>query len=58
MRKVIAIKDMFGKELPIEKMEFTFVGKNYAYGHYKGYGTCFAKVYGEADGYTVITEEK
>lgn len=56
MRKVIAIKDMFGEELPIEKMEFTFVGKDHAYGHYTGYG--FDKMYGPWDGYTVITEEK
>lgn len=54
-RKVISIRDMWGEKLPIEKMEFWFVGKDCAIGHYKGFG--FDKNYTSADGYTVITEE-
>ena len=54
-RRVIEIRDMFGEKLPIEKMEFWFVGVDYAHGHFKGYG--FDKCYAKYDGYTVITEE-
>jgi hypothetical protein len=54
-RKVVSIVDMWGNPLPIEKMEFWFVGDDYAIGHYKGYG--FDKKYASCDGYTVITEE-
>lgn len=53
--RVVSISDMWGDKLPIEKMEFWFVGKDYAIGHYKGYG--FDKKYASHDGYTVITEE-
>ena len=53
--RVVSITDMGGNKLPIEKMEFWFIGKNYAIGHYKGYG--FDKKYASYDGYTVITEE-
>ena len=52
--KLISIVDMWGEPLPIEKMEFWFVGKDFAIGHYKGYG--FAKRYDKCDGYTVTTE--
>jgi hypothetical protein len=52
--KVVKIVDCFGHELPIDKMEFTWVGKDSAFGHYKGYG--FDKMYSKADLYTVITE--
>lgn len=54
-RKVVSIVDMWGNPLPIEKMEFWFVGDDYAIGHYKGYG--FDKKYASYDGYTVTTEE-
>ena len=54
-RKVISITDIWGNKLPIEKMEFWFVGEDYAIGHYKGYG--FDKKYASYNGYTVITEE-
>ena len=53
MRKVISITDMWGAKLPIEKMEFWFVGEDYAIGHYKGYG--FDKKYTSCNGYTVVT---
>lgn len=55
MRKVISIIDMWGTKLPIEKMEFLYVGKDYAIGHFKGYG--FNKKYASCDGYTVVTEK-
>lgn len=54
-RKVVSIVDMWGNQLPIEKMEFWSVGEDYAIGHYKDYG--FDKKYASCDGYTVITEE-
>lgn len=54
-RKVVSITDLFGNKLPIEKMEFWFVGEDYAIGHYKGYG--FDKKYASYDGYTVVTAE-
>lgn len=53
--KVISITDMWGNPLPIENMEFWFIGKNYAIGHFKGYG--FDKRYSSCNGYTVITKE-
>ena len=52
---IIAIIDRSGNYLPIEKMEFDFIGKDYAIAHYKGYG--FSKLYSAADCYKVITEE-
>ena len=55
MLKVVKIVNVFGEELPIEKMQFSFVGKDWAIGNYKGYG--FSKNYSQADGYTVITEQ-
>lgn len=55
MYKVISITDMFNKEINISNIEFTFVGKDYAIGHYKGFG--FLKNYSKANCYTVITEK-
>ena len=57
MRKyqIIAIIDLFGNHLPIEKMEFLHIGKDYAIGQYKGFG--FITNYGPWDGYKVITRE-
>lgn len=52
--KLISIVDMWGEPLPIEKMEFWFVGEDIAIGHFKGYG--FDKAYASYDGYTVTTE--
>lgn len=54
-RKVVSITDMWGNPLPIEEMEFWFVGEDFAIGRYKSYG--FNKRYANYDGYTVITEE-
>ena len=54
MKKVIAIKDMFGKELPLEKLDIQFIVDNYVMVKYKNFG--FTKVYGPWDGYTVIIE--
>ena len=53
--RVVSISDMWGNKLPIEKMEFWFVGEDYAIGRYKGYG--FDTKYASYGGYTVITEE-
>ena len=53
--RVVSISDMWGNKLPIEKMEFWAIGKDYAIGHWKGYG--FDKKYASYDGYIVITEE-
>ena len=53
-KQVVKIIDNFGNELPIEKMEFLFVGEDYAYGNFKGYG--FATMYSKAGNYTVITK--
>ena len=52
--KLISIVEMWGEPLPIEKMEFWFVGEDIAIGHFKGYG--FDKAYASYDGYTVTTE--
>lgn len=54
-RVVVSIKDLEGNELPLDKMEFWYVGEDFAIGHYKGYG--FDKRYEAYDGYTVITKE-
>lgn len=54
-RIVKRITNVMGKELPIEKMEFTYVGKDNALGHFKGYG--FLENYGPWNGYKVETEE-
>ena len=54
MKKVKAIRNLLGENLPIEKMEIQFVGANYVIANYKGYG--FAKTYGPWDGYTVEFE--
>lgn len=56
MLKVVKIVNVFGEELPVEKMQFTCVGKDWAIGNYKGYG--FSKNYSQADGYTVTTTEE
>lgn len=56
MKKVKAIKNLFGENLPIKKMEIRFVGENYVIANYKGYG--FTKTYGPWDGYTVEFEEE
>ena len=54
MKKVRAIKNIFGENLPIEKMNIQFVGKDFVMASFKGCG--FTKVYGPADGYTVEFE--
>lgn len=53
--KVVSITDLWGNKLSIEKMEFLFVGKDYAIGNYQGFG--FMKNYASCDGYTVVTEK-
>ena len=55
MKKVKAIKDLFGENLPIEKMEILCVGADYVLAKYKGYG--FMTRYAPCDGYTVEFEE-
>lgn len=53
--KVISITDHNGEKLPIEKMEFLYIGKDYAIGNYQGFG--FMKNYASFDGYAVVTEK-
>lgn len=53
-KKVKAIKDLYGENLPIEKMDILFIGDNYVIARYKGYG--FMKKYAPYDGYTVEFE--
>ena len=53
--KVISITDRNGNKLPIEKMEFLHIGKDYAISNYQGFG--FMKNYAGFDGYTVVTEK-
>lgn len=55
MKKVKAIKNLFGESLSLEKMEIHFIGKNFVIANYKGFG--FSKAYGPWDGYTVEFEE-
>ena len=55
MKKVTAIRNMFGENLPIEKMDIKFVGKDFVVASYKGFG--FVKTYGPCDGYTVEFEK-
>ena len=52
MKKVIAIKDINGNNLPIDKMEIIFVGKNFVTAKYKGFG--IVKTYGAFDGYEIL----
>lgn len=54
MKKVKTIKNLFGENLPLEKMEIFFVGADYVLAKYKGYG--FMKRYAPCDGYTVEFE--
>ena len=56
MYKVISItQTMLNEKVDISKIVFTFVGKDYAIGHYQGSG--FSKNYSQANCYEVITEE-
>lgn len=55
MKKVKAIKNRFGENLPLEKMEIQFIGKNFVVANYKGFG--FTKTYGPWDGYIVEFEK-
>ena len=55
MKKVKAIRNVFGENLPIEKMDIKFVGKDYVVATFKGFG--IIKTYGPADGYIVEIEE-
>lgn len=57
MYKVISITGLGGKPVNIDNIVFTFVGKDYAIGHPKGFGDCFSTLYSKADCYTVITEK-
>ena len=54
IKKVKAIKDLSGENLPIEKMDILFIGDNYVIAKYKGYG--FMNKYASYDGYTVEFE--
>ena len=54
MKKVKAIRNMFGENLPIEKMDIKFVDKDFVVANFKGFG--IIKTYGPADGYTVEIE--
>ena len=55
-RRVVEIRyPVTGELMNLDNMEFTWVGKDMAYGHIKGYG--FRRMYSAADGFKVITEE-
>lgn len=54
-KKVTSIKNLFGDELPLDKMEIIHIGKDNVLAKFKGYG--FIKNYGPWDGYTVTIEE-
>ena len=54
MKKVKAIRNLFGESLPVEKMEILFVGADYVLAKYRGCG--FVKRYASCDGYTVEFE--
>ena len=56
MKKVLSIKNSFGEELPLHKMDIMFIGDDMVYAKFKGTGNCFAKMYGPCDGYTVTIE--
>ena len=56
MKKVKAIKNLLGENLPIEKMEILFVGADYVLAKYKDYG--FMKRYAPYDCYTIEFEEE
>jgi hypothetical protein len=56
MKKVKAIKNLFGENLAIEKMEVLCVGADYVFAKYQGYGP--VKRYAPCDGYTVEFEEE
>lgn len=55
MKKIKAITNIFGENLPIEKMNIQFVGNDYVIANFKGFG--FTKNYGPANGYTVEFEK-
>lgn len=55
MKKVKNIRNLFGENLPIEKMNIQFVGNDYVIANFKGFG--FTKNYGPANGYTVEFEK-
>lgn len=57
MKQVISIKDLFGRELSLDKMDILYIGKDCVYAVYKGYGDCFAKMYRSCDGYTITIQE-
>lgn len=54
MKKVKAIRNLFGENLPVEKMEILFVGADYVLAKYRGYG--FVTRYASCDGYAVEFE--
>jgi hypothetical protein len=56
MKKVKAIRTVFGENLPIEKMEIRFVGTDYVVASFKGYG--FFVTYAPYDGYVIEFEEE
>lgn len=55
MRKVVSIKNFMGIEIPLNNIQFLWVGADRAMGRYKD--SCFYTMYSKADGYTVITKK-
>ena len=54
MKKIKAIKNIIGENLPLEKMNIQFVGKDYVVANFIGFG--FTKTYAPWNGYTVEFE--
>ena len=55
MRKVVSIKNFMGVEIPLDDIQFIWVGADRAMGRRKD--SCFCTMYSKADGYTVTTVE-
>lgn len=52
MKKVISIKNIFGQEIDLNKLDIQFIGKDFVIANYKGFG--FTTNYSAANGYTVV----
>ena len=55
MKKVVAIKNMFGEEVKLGNYEVIHIGKDYVAMKFKNYG--FIKTFAPYDGYTITIEE-
>ena len=55
MKKVTAIKNLFGEKVKLENYEVIHIGKDYVTMKFKNYG--FIKTFAPYDGYTVTIQE-